>query len=92
MYKVFQLLFFLLNIHFYIVAQENYENKFFKAASCGDAQAVRSFLEQGVYVNSKDKIGRTALMYAALYAWAEVVQILLQNHANSFIQDIWGQI
>jgi ankyrin repeat protein len=83
MCRVSQLLFLLVSTH--------YKNEFFKAASCGDAQAVRSFLEQGVDVNSRDKIGRTALMYAASYARAEVVELLLQNHANSFVKDVWGQ-
>jgi len=91
MYKICQLLFLLLNIHCLVVAQENYNDKFFKAASHGDINLIRSYVDKGFDINSQDKIGRTALMYAAAYEKVEVVEFLLDNHAHSFIVDVWGK-
>jgi ankyrin repeat protein len=43
---------------------------------------VRSFLNDGVDVDAKDRIGHTALMMAAIKGHADTVKTLLENYAD----------
>jgi len=48
------------------------------------------FFKNGIDVNAKDEKGNTALMAAAGYCSADVVNLLLQNGANINDKDNWG--
>ena len=47
----------------------------------GDAKALRALLRRGTPVNARDDTGATPLMYAALYAGADCVKLLLDHDA-----------
>ncbi len=56
--------------------------QFLKAARLGDLNQVRTFLEQGLDVNSKNTNEDTALMEAAGSGRKEVVELLLERGAD----------
>jgi hypothetical protein len=60
------------------------------AAKKGQAANVRSLLEKGTPVESRDKEGRTALMLAAEHGHAEVVSLLLSKGAKPDQRDQEG--
>ena len=49
------------------------------AAMVGDEKVVWNLINEGVDVNSKDRTGKTALIWAARYGHAKVAKILLEN-------------
>jgi len=53
----------------------------------GDLAKVRSFVEQGIDVDSRDSEGRTALYYAAIQGKRDVVEFLLSRGANVNAKD-----
>jgi len=55
------------------------KEQFFAAIEKGYIYAIRKLLKDGVNINSKDKDGKTGLMYANK---AEIVQELIQRKAN----------
>ena len=61
------------------------------AALEGDLGKVKSALESGVKVNSTDKDGRTALMYAAYDGRTEIINLLLSKGAGVNLQDNAGR-
>ncbi|KAJ6024086.1 hypothetical protein N7540_004883 [Penicillium herquei] len=54
-------------------------------------QAVECFLERGSNVNSRDKLGRTLLHYAAFYDCINTVQLLLKKGASPNVRDAFDQ-
>ena len=52
--------------------------KLFTAAQRGDVEGVRKALEEGAYVNAKDKNGDTALIWASENGHTDVVELLLK--------------
>lgn len=69
-----------------LVAQD-LERDFSRAARGGDADAVRSLLEQGVDVNTKFRYEATALAFACDRGHVEVVRILLEHGADVNAKD-----
>ena len=57
------------------------------SAHQGDLAKVRSFVEQGISVDSRDSEGRTALHYAAMQGKADVVEFLLSRGADVNAKD-----
>jgi ankyrin repeat protein len=53
----------------------------------GDLAKVRSFVEQGIDVDSRDSEGRTALYYAAMQGKRDLVEFLLSRGANVNAKD-----
>ena len=50
-----------------------------EAAKIGDLNAVYSFIDVGVDVNSPDETGKTALIWAAIEGHIEIVQALVEE-------------
>lgn len=61
-----------------------------KAAQAGQVLRVESLASQGVWLDSPDRTGRTALMLAAMNGQASVVQTLLALGANPALVDSDG--
>jgi len=57
------------------------------AAAQGEPEVVNRLLKQGLKVNAKDELGRTALHYAAIINNVAVCTVLLDNGANIEIKD-----
>jgi uncharacterized protein len=53
-----------------------------QAVTRGDAQTVRSLIEAGAEINSKDRYGQTALMLAAMKGRTEVARLLVEKQAE----------
>ncbi|KAM0483609.1 hypothetical protein ACHAPX_002101 [Trichoderma viride] len=60
------------------------------AARLGRLDAVKLFNKRGVDVNLADRIGRTALYWAAVKDYFEMVQYLLKQGASLETRDDWG--
>jgi hypothetical protein len=60
------------------------------AAAQGDLAGVGAYLEDGADVNSRDGVGRTALLLATLGGHAEVVTLLLNAGADPNLADARG--
>jgi hypothetical protein len=69
------------------IESETDEGKLFTAAKDGNLEAVKELLEAGVDVDSIDKQGRTALMYAAKFGQSNMTELLLNNSANIHLKD-----
>jgi hypothetical protein len=62
-----------------------------EAAGMGDTEAVRSLLQEGVDVNTKNEVfGYTALILAARQGHADTVRVLLENGADVNTADRYG--
>src|SRR5262249_31048082 len=55
---------------------------FLRAAADGDTARVRTLLDHGVNVNTRDEHGMTALQSAAMNGHTNVVRLLLQHGAD----------
>jgi hypothetical protein len=64
--------------------------EFRRAAEEGDLPALRRQLDMHVDVDSRDSLGRTALMLATLRGQAEAVDLLLDNGADPNVADNRG--
>ena len=53
-----------------------------RAIQTGDAGWVRSLIEHGLEINSKDRHGQTGLMLAAMKGHTEIVRLLVENNAE----------
>eukprot|EP00897_Mesotaenium_endlicherianum_P005923 jgi/Mesen1/5359/ME000267S04506 len=71
-------------------AQAFSEGQLLLCASRGDAEAVRSLLEEGACVNAPDYDKRTALHLAASEGRLNVVELLLAKGADVNPKDRWG--
>ncbi|KAI8340687.1 hypothetical protein BC941DRAFT_467856 [Chlamydoabsidia padenii] len=68
---------------------------FWRAASSGDSDKVRSLLQNEQYnkfvdIDAKDDDGTTPLIYAACFGKADIAQLLLSSGAKIDIQDSFG--
>ncbi|MGE6256378.1 ankyrin repeat domain-containing protein [Heyndrickxia sporothermodurans] len=61
--------------------------QFIQMAGKGDIEKVLELLEEGVDINSKDKLGRTAVMAATYNNQVKMVQSLIQAGADINIRD-----
>jgi hypothetical protein len=61
-----------------------------RAAERGDLSALRRLLEMRVEIDSRDSLGRTALMLATLRGHEEAVDLLLDNGADPNVADNRG--
>ena len=61
------------------------------AASRGDLAEVRRLIEANQEINASDAFGNTALIYAASGGFAEIVEFLLRNGADSRIKNKLGR-
>ncbi|GIN87159.1 hypothetical protein J6TS2_35450 [Heyndrickxia sporothermodurans] len=61
--------------------------QFIQMAEKGDIEKVLELLEEGVDINSKDKLGRTAVMAATYNNQVKMVQSLIQAGADINIRD-----
>ena len=53
-----------------------------RAIHSGDVGWVRSLIEHGLEINSKDRHGQTGLMLAAMKGHTEIVRLLVENKAE----------
>ncbi len=60
-------------------------------AMFGNISGVKSAVLNGTEINTKDKFGRTALIYASIGAASEVISFLLQNKADPSLMDNYGK-
>lgn len=63
-------------------SNENVADKFLSAAKSGDYESVKSMLENGIDVNTKDNDGWAALMYAERLGYKNIVKLLRQYGAK----------
>jgi ankyrin repeat protein len=64
--------------------------EFLHAAEEGDLPSLRRQLDRHVDIDSRDSLGRTALMLATLRGQAEAVDLLLDNGADPNVADNRG--
>ncbi|PSC76146.1 potassium NKT2 [Micractinium conductrix] len=69
---------------------EDRTTEFLYAASRGDNNRLRAFLEQGFDVNTADYDGRTALMLACVRGFREAALLLLKAGADADAKDAFG--
>lgn len=65
--------------------------KFFSSVQSRNCDAIRSLANNGVDINTKDKDGWTALMYAVDKADKKIVRLLIELGVNVNVQDDDGQ-
>ena len=56
----------------------------------GDVRLLQMLLDHGASPNVKNKLGGTALMWAASYGYDEAIQIMLNKGADPRIKDVDG--
>ena len=68
----------------YLLASQsqNLESVLLEAASAGNTDMVRSFLDKGANIESKNEVGATPLIFASAKGQKEVVALLLDRGAN----------
>ena len=59
------------------------------ASSCNFAK-IKLLIEQGVDINTRDKAGYTALMYASMNGRLDIVTYLIENGADVNLEDEYG--
>ena len=59
------------------------DESFVQSARNGDEIAVKLFLESGINIHAKNKIGETALMAAAFGGYGEIIDTLLAQGADT---------
>lgn len=69
-----------------IITQKDCSN-FIKACEIGDIQIVKEFINQGIDIDVKNEVGKTALICAAASGHKDIVALLLQNHAQIDARD-----
>lgn len=63
------------------------KEQFFKAVEKGNIAEINNLLNQGVNINSQDRVGRTALMIATYANDIETAKALIEKGADVNIQD-----
>lgn len=58
------------------------QNAWFKAATDGDAQALKQLLDQGADVNAKDAAENTALHLATKHGLQDIMRLLIEQGAD----------
>ena len=61
---------------------ENQRNGLINAAKEGDDLVLELMIQEGAYINAKDKDGKAALHYAAESGNVDIAQVLVDNRAN----------
>jgi len=61
-----------------------------QAAESGDQPALQALLDRHVDIDSRDDMGRTALMLAVLHGRTDAVDLLLEQGADPNLADIHG--
>jgi outer membrane protein assembly factor BamB len=69
-----------------VFADDNTE-EFWSAVKKGEVEKVKTFLEQGVDVNAKNRYGATALSFAADKGQVEVARLLIEKGADVNVKD-----
>ena len=64
----------------------------FEYAKGGNADNIQQMIRAGIDVNTQDKKGATALMYAAKKGYQRVFEILMSNDADKMMVDRQGRI
>jgi len=59
----------------------------YNAAKKGEIQSIKSNVESGFDINSKDEFGKTLLMYSCYYGHIEIVEYLILKKVEINIQD-----
>lgn len=70
--------------------EQHKRTPFFESAATGQIEIMEYELENGLDVNVRDHIGRTALMVAVVHKRPEVVRFLLDQDANPYARDNRG--
>ncbi len=65
----------------------NLANEFLQAAQHGNVDTLRNCLQQGVNVNTRNRIQQTAIILASLHKHYDCVQILIEAGADINMQD-----
>lgn len=65
-------------------------SEFWRAAEKGDLSKLQALLAQGVFVNTRDSKGRTALLLAIQHRHADIVNALLEKDADPTLPDNKG--
>lgn len=65
----------------------NLANEFLQAAQQGNINTIRNCLQQGVNVNTRNRIQQTAIILASLHKHYDCVQILIEAGADINMQD-----
>jgi ankyrin repeat protein len=63
-------------------SEKTAEEQFWNAASKGDVSQLEQILNQGVKVDAADKIGRTALIFAAINGRVEAMKFLMAKNTS----------
>ena len=71
--------------------EENLNNQLRDAAYHGEAQRVQEFIDAGAHVNAQTHTKITALMWAASFGYADIVQALLAAGADPTIVNNEGK-
>lgn len=90
MFPRFKLLIFLLTVSAAVSCSKSNEDLLIRAAEQGNEGKVLFFLENGVPVDAKDKLGYTALMKAASNGQEKVVNLLIEKKAGINAITIFG--
>lgn len=64
--------------------------RFFRSAAAGNADAVQDMLSQGMGVEARSILGRTAIMFAALNGREDVIALLLRAGASVNVRTRFG--
>jgi len=63
----------------------------FQAIERGNLRAIGQFLAEGSAVESRNALGQTLLMAAAIYSWPKIVRLLLEKGADPNARDVQGR-
>jgi len=63
----------------------------FQSIERGNRRAVEQFLAEGGAVESRNAVGQTLLMAAAIYSWPKIVRLLLEHSADPNARDEQGR-
>src|SRR3990167_10303407 len=66
------------------------ENEFVHTAKKGNYEKLKELIQHGADVNSQDRYGDTALMYAAYQENTEIIELLLNRGADLEIRNVYA--
>ncbi len=68
------------------------EDDFHAALAAGDAEAVCTFLEEGIALDERDAFGETPLFAAARSGHADLIALLLAEGADPAATNVFGEL